>query len=134
MNGRSDHHGYIRAVAAQLREGELGIGVMNTRIGTREGLRWAELRLEPAETPYLQPDEDYVALIWDEERGWGWYVASDRPEERLWRGFEVAPLPAEVAAWAQAVVHTVVFPREETVMRSRDEESAQLEELLASFA
>ena len=131
---RTDHTGYIQAVTTRLDEEE--VRVTATRIGTTEGLRWAELDLEPEDCPRLNEDrrEEHYVVSWDEEAGWGIcaQMASGRRSEVYEHGLQVAP-PVETAAlWVLG--HTLEFypPRPDGPFRAREEHTPALEERLAA--
>lgn len=133
MSERADHTGYIRAVTEHTAEQDLRIE--HVRIGATGGLRWARLELHPEDTPRLQLDQDHIAIVWDEERGWGWAIVTDgRTGEVLRQGQDLTPDPENVAEWIFAAMHIPHGAREDEPLRERIDPAPELEEFLAEFS
>lgn len=133
MSERTDHTGYIHAVVERLKQEE--VRVTTTRIQETDGLRWAELDLDPEDCPRLSGEESHYIVSWDEEEGWGICAArgTGQRSEIYHHGLQVAPSVETTALWVLG--HTLEFypPREEGPFRSRIDISPALEEHLARY-
>lgn len=133
MSERADHTGYIRAVTEHTAEQD--VRIEHVRTGTTDGLRWARLELHPEDTPRLQLHQDHIAILWDEERSWGWAtVTGGRTGEILRQGQKLAPDPETVAEWIYAAMHIPHGAREDEPLRGRTDEAPELEKFLADFS
>jgi hypothetical protein len=132
---RAGHAHYMAAVGRALEVRDIRVAeVIVTNSG--EGRREATLLLRPDEAAFAEPVPGQALASWDEDNGWSLLVQRESLASQVHKGLGVVPDPADVAAWAVALLaHPELTPsRDDHPFRDHCVPDPGFEVLLARYA
>jgi Family of unknown function (DUF6292) len=132
---RADHASCIAAVSHSLEACDIQVAHVTVSISP-DGRREAALLLRPDEAAFAERVPGQARVVWDEDNGWSLLVRHESVASDVRKGLGVVPDPADVAAWAVALLaHPELTPsREDCPVRDHSIADPDPEARLAAYA